>query len=43
MAIIVSSLTLLGVDIYWNTLVIGATLLIAVMIDTLGKKRKGIL
>lgn len=42
MAIIVSSLTLLGVDIYWNTLVIGATLLIAVMIDTLGKKRKGI-
>lgn len=43
MAIIVSSLTLLGVDIYWNTLVIGATLLIAVMIDTIGKKRKGIL
>lgn len=43
MSIIVSSLTLLGVDIYWNTLVIGATLLIAVMIDTIGKKRKGLL
>ena len=43
MAIIVNSLTLLGVDIYWNTLVIGATLLVAVMIDTLGKKRKGLL
>lgn len=43
MSIIVSSLTLLGVDIYWNTLVIGATLLIAVMIDTLSKKRKGLL
>lgn len=43
MSIIVNSLTLLGVDIYWNTLVIGATLLIAVMIDTIGKKRKGTL
>jgi ribose transport system permease protein len=42
MAIIVNSLTLLGVDIYWNTLVIGATLLIAVMIDTLNKRRKGL-
>ncbi len=40
MAIIVNALTLLGVDIYWNTLVIGATLLVAVMIDTIGKKRK---
>lgn len=39
MAIIVSSLTILGVDVYWNTLVIGATLLLAVMIDTLAKKR----
>jgi ribose transport system permease protein len=43
MSIIVSSLTLLGVDIYWNTLVIGATLLTAVMIDTIGKKKKGVL
>lgn len=40
MAIIVNSLTLLGVDVYWNTLVIGATLLLAVMIDTLGKKAR---
>ena len=43
MAIIVNSLTLLGVDIYWNTLVIGATLLLAVTIDTVGKKRRGLL
>lgn len=40
MAIIVGSLTLLGVDVYWNTLVIGATLLLAVMIDVLGKRRQ---
>jgi ribose transport system permease protein len=40
MAIIVSSLTLLGVDVYWQMLVIGATLLAAVMVDTLGKKMK---
>jgi ribose transport system permease protein len=43
MAMIVNALTLLGVSIYWTTLVIGATLLTAVMIDTLGKKRKGLL
>jgi len=42
MAMIVSSLTLLGVDVYWNTLVIGGTLLVAVMIDTISKKRKGL-
>jgi ribose transport system permease protein len=42
MALIVTSLNLLGVDIYWQRLVIGATLLAAVMVDTLGKKRKGI-
>lgn len=38
MAIITGSLTLLGVDVYWNKLVIGATLLLAVMIDTLSKR-----
>ncbi len=42
MALIVTSLNLLGVDIYWQQLVTGATLLVAVMIDTLGKKRKGL-
>jgi ABC-type xylose transport system permease subunit len=36
----VTSLNLLGVDIYWQRLIIGATLLAAVMVDTLGKKRK---
>jgi ABC-type xylose transport system permease subunit len=38
MAVIVNSLTPLGVDVYWNTLVIGATLLLAVTVDTLAKK-----
>ncbi len=42
MSIIVSALTLLNVDASWTTLVIGATLLVAVMIDTLSKKYKGI-
>lgn len=40
MAIITNALTLLGVDIYWQTFVIGATLLSAVLIDQLGKRRK---
>ncbi len=40
MALIVNALTLLNVDVYWNTLVIGATLLLAVMIDTLARKRR---
>lgn len=40
MAIIVGSLTLLGVDVYWTQLVIGATLLLAVLVDTLGKRRQ---
>ena len=40
MGIIVGSLTLLGVDVYWNSLVIGATLLVAVLIDKLGRRRR---
>ena len=40
MAIIVNALTLLGVDVYWQTFVIGATLLAAVLVDRLGKIRK---
>jgi ribose transport system permease protein len=39
MALITNALTLLGVDVYWQTFVIGATLLIAVLIDRLGKMR----
>jgi ribose transport system permease protein len=41
MALIVTSLNLVGVDIYWQRLIIGATLLGAVMIDRLGKRRRG--
>jgi len=40
MAIIVGALPLLDVPIYYNKLVIGATLLLAVLIDTLGKRRR---
>jgi len=40
MALIINALTLLGVDVYWQTFVIGATLLLAVLIDQYGKIRK---
>jgi ribose transport system permease protein len=40
MALIVNALTLLGVDVYWQTFVSGATLLVAVLIDRMGKLRK---
>jgi ribose transport system permease protein len=39
MGLITNALTLLGVDVYWQTFVIGATLLVAVLIDRLGKLR----
>jgi len=40
MAMIMNSLTLLNVNQYWTTLVIGATLLLAVLADTFGRRRK---
>jgi len=40
MNLIVNALTLLGVDVYWQTFVIGATLLVAVLIDRFGKIRR---
>lgn len=40
MALIMNALTLLSVDVYWQTFVIGATLLTAVLIDRAGKIRK---
>jgi len=40
MGILVGALTILGVDVYWNTFVIGATLLLAVLIDTFGRSRR---
>lgn len=42
MALITNALNLLGVDVYWNSLVIGSVLIIAVMIDVLGKKKQGL-
>lgn len=40
MALITNALTLLGVDVYWQTFVIGAVLLTAVLIDRIDKIRK---
>lgn len=40
MALITNTLTLIGVDVYWQTFVVGATLLIAVLIDQYGKTKK---
>lgn len=40
MGIISNALTLMGIDVYWQTFVTGATLLTAVLIDTLTKKYK---
>jgi ribose transport system permease protein len=41
MAVIVTSLNLLHVSIYWQRLIIGLVLLVAVMIDMLGKRQRG--
>ena len=38
MALITNALTLLGVDVYWQTFVIGGTLLTAVLIDNITKR-----
>ena len=40
MGMLVGALTILGVDVYWNSFVIGATLLMAVLIDTIGRYRR---
>lgn len=40
MALINNALTLLGVDIYWQQLVVGMVLIIAVIIDTLGNSNQ---
>ncbi len=39
MALISNALTLLGVDVYWQLFVVGAVLISAVIIDTLGRSR----
>jgi len=38
MAMIVSAITIFQIDVYWTTFIIGATLLVAVLIDTLTKR-----
>lgn len=40
MVLIINVLVLLGIDIYWQNFVIGATLLFAVLLDTLNMKRR---
>jgi ribose transport system permease protein len=40
MGLITNALNLLGVDVYWQTFVTGGTLLVAVLIDRMGKVRR---
>jgi ribose transport system permease protein len=40
LGLISNGFVILGIDVYWQTLVTGMTLLVAVLIDTLGKIRK---
>ena len=40
MALINNALTLLGVNVYWNSIVIGGTLLFAVLVDTANQLKK---
>jgi len=40
MAMIVTAINIFHVDIYWNTFIIGATLLVAVLIDVVSKKKR---
>jgi len=40
MGLVSDALTLLGVEVYWNQVVIGSTLLLAVIIDHFNQKRK---
>lgn len=40
MALMANAMNLLGVDVYWQTFVVGATLLVAVLIDQIGKIRR---
>lgn len=40
MSILANSLNLLGVDVYWQNLITGATLVFAIVLDQLNEKRK---
>ena len=40
MAMIVTAINIFHVDIYWNTFIIGATLLVAVLIDVVSKRKR---
>ena len=40
MGILANSLNLLGVDVYWQNLVTGMMLILAVVFDTINEKRK---
>jgi ribose transport system permease protein len=38
--VLANSLNLLGVDVYWQNLITGLILIVAVVIDVLNEKRK---
>jgi ribose transport system permease protein len=41
MALVTNAVNLLGVNVYWQTFIVGLTLLIAVLIDKFGSKQRG--
>ena len=40
MATVTNAVNILGVNVYWQTFIVGITLLAAVLIDEIGKRRK---
>jgi len=41
MALVTNAVNLLGVNVYWQTFIVGITLLTAVLVDSLGRLRRG--
>ena len=41
MALVTNAVNLLGVNVYWQTFIVGVTLLTAVLVDSLGRLRRG--
>jgi ribose transport system permease protein len=40
MALVTNAVNILGVNVYWQTFIVGLTLLVAVLIDSFGKKQR---
>jgi ribose transport system permease protein len=40
MALVTNAVNILGVNVYWQTFIVGLTLLVAVLTDSFGKKQR---